>query len=94
MKIQVAESGESLQAPWGYFMLKIMLLSVPFSSSDSGLNLIKSVISHYRATTHVTAFTCQHAWPVVTVVIIITVFRQVQEVGTDEIMNHTKVFQL
>lgn len=34
MEIQVAESGESLQAHWGHFVLKIIILSVPFSFID------------------------------------------------------------
>lgn len=34
MEIQVAESGASLQAHWGHFVLKIRILSVPFSPID------------------------------------------------------------
>lgn len=34
MEIQVAESGESLQAHWGHFVLKIIFSSFPFSFID------------------------------------------------------------
>lgn len=50
----------------------------PFFFHRYGPNLIKSLISHYLGATHATAFTCQHAWPLLIVVVIITLARQVQ----------------
>lgn len=61
----------------GLFCAEDYNLVSPLFSYSYGQNLIKSLISHSLGTTHVSAFTCQHAWPVI-IVIIITVARQVQ----------------